>query len=237
MSPPARIRRTPLGGFPDVLLHADEAALKRHPNYAAARGGDLAAARSLVRDTLDVVQVAVLQRLARGQPPTLVAVHGPRSRNVIAQALAAELGQRLGWPVDSAIVQANAVAHDGADGFGRLARPARFDGPVQVGRDYVLVDDMVGMGGTLANLRGHIEGRGGWVLAAVALSGRPQSARLAQAAATLAELRERHGEALEAWWHERHGHGFDALTESEARFLVRTPTADVVRERLAAAEG
>lgn len=46
------------------------------------------------------------------------------------------------------------MAHTGANGFGRLARQPFFEGVVTAGQDYVLVDDFVGMGGTLANLRG-----------------------------------------------------------------------------------
>lgn len=53
-----------------------------------------------------------------------------------------------------AVLQTNVVAHTGADGFSRLARQAEFAGAIQPGCDYVLVDDFVGMGGTLANLKG-----------------------------------------------------------------------------------
>jgi hypothetical protein len=117
-----------------------------------------------------------------------------------------------------------------------LARQAVFNGPVVSGRHYVLVDDFVGMGGTLANLRGHIEALGGHVLAAVALTGKAHSAKLCLTANTLQQLRAKHGRALEAWWQHRFGHTFDALTESEARYLTRAEDADTVRGRIAAAE-
>ncbi|MGZ9060015.1 MAG: hypothetical protein ACXW14_12315, partial [Burkholderiaceae bacterium] len=82
----------------------------------------------------------------------------------------------------------------------------------------------------------HIETHGGKVLAAVALTGKPHSARLRLAANTLDELRKKHGKELEHWWQERFGHAFDALTESEARYLVRTPDAATVRNRIVASE-
>ena len=44
MRPP----RIPLDAFPDVVLHANELAVKRHPQYAAAKGGDSDAAKILV---------------------------------------------------------------------------------------------------------------------------------------------------------------------------------------------
>ena len=38
------------------------------------------------------------------------------------------------------------------------------------------------------------------------------------------------------WWHEHFGHTFDCLTQSEARYLTRSPDVDTIRNRLAAAE-
>ena len=128
------------------------------------------------------------------------------------------------------------VSHTGANGFWRLARQAEFDGPVQPGREYVLVDDFVGMGGTLANLKGYIESHGGRVVAAVSLTGKPHSAKLALTSERLHELRTKHGQELESWWLNRFAHTFDALTESEARYLARTETADTIRDRIAASE-
>jgi hypothetical protein len=80
------------------------------------------------------------------------------------------------------------------------------------------------------------ESQGGKVLAAVSLTGKPHSARLALTPERLEELRLKHGTELENWWRERFAHGFDALTESEARYLARTETADTIRNRIVATE-
>ena len=69
-------------------------------------------------------------------------------------ALAKLLSERLGIPFDISVVQTNVVGHTGAGGYGRLARQAAFGGEVKRGREYVMVDDFIGQGGTLANLRG-----------------------------------------------------------------------------------
>ena len=55
--------------------------------------------------------------------PTFVSAHALEKEgvNAIPEALAEHLGHRLGWPVDSEIVQTNVVGHTGADGFTRLA--------------------------------------------------------------------------------------------------------------------
>ena len=230
--------RTPWGNFPDVLIHASESAVKQHPAYKAAKAGDGNAAIALVRDTLSAAQNQKLVVLLAGHRPTLVSAHAYERRavNAIPEIFADLLGQILGLPVDNDIYQANVVFHTGADGFSRLARQARFEGLVNPGLEYVLVDDFVGMGGTLANFKGYIESKGAKVLAAVSLTGKPHSAKLALSPERLQELRGKHGAELENWWIGRFAHTFDALTESEARYLARTEGTDTVRNRIAAAE-
>jgi len=221
-----------------VLIHSVESWVKQHPDYRAAKSGDGFAAIRLVNDTLNMQQVAALATLLAGHQPVLVSAHAYEREgvNAIPEIFAEKMRERLSWPVDAGVVQINVVSHTGADGFSRLARQAEFDGPIQAGAEYVLVDDFVGMGGTLANLRGYIETQGGKVLAGVALTGKPHSAQLKLTVARLNELRSKHGRELEYWWQERFSHAFDALTESEARYLVRTPDADTVRNRIIAAE-
>lgn len=83
----------------------------------------------------------------------------------------------FGGAVDRSIVQINRVGHTGASGWTRLANQALFDGDVVAGQHHVLVDDFVGQGGTLANLRGYIIAKGGLVASYVALTGQPRSAK------------------------------------------------------------
>jgi hypothetical protein len=238
MKPP----RAAWGDFPDVLIHADESAVKRHPDYPAAKSGDADAAGRLAAHFISDNEVRALRDLADkdalGEKPTLVSAHAFESEgvNAIPEAFADAISERLGWNVDNGIVQTNVVGHTGADGFGRLARQAAFDGSVVPGKRYVLVDDFVGQGGTLANLKGYIESEGGKVIAAVSLTGKPFSAKLALTQDNLSELRNKHGQELENWWKERFGHGFDRLTQSEARYLARTPDVDTIRNRIAASE-
>ena len=235
MTPPPR---TPWNRFPDVLIHASESTVKKHPAYEAAKSGDDVSATHLVLTCLNLAQVVALNQLVAGKQPTLVSAHAMERHgvNAIPEVFADELGRLLSWPVDTGIVQTNVVSHTGANGFWRLARQAEFDGTVEAGCDYVLVDDFVGMGGTLANLKGHIETLGGNVLAAVALTGKTHSAKLAPTPERLNELRKRHGTEFENWWIGHFAHSFDALTESEARYLARTETADTIRDRIAEAE-
>ncbi len=143
---------------------------------------------------------ALADLVGAARPPT-VSAHANESQgvNAIPQAFADVLGRHRGWPVDEGIVQVNVVAHTGAGGYVQLARQAAFDRAVEHGRRYVPVDEFVGLGGRLANLRGNLESSGGVVLADVALTGKPYSARLAVSPERLRELKARHGNALETW--------------------------------------
>jgi adenine/guanine phosphoribosyltransferase-like PRPP-binding protein len=227
--------RTPWGNFPDVLIHASESAVKQHPAYQAAKAGHGPSATTLVNDTMSEQQNQRLVDLLRGHTPTLVSAHAYEKEgiNAIPEAFAVEISKAVGWPHDTKVAQVNVVAHTGADGFSRLARQAEFTGAIQPGCEYVLVDDFVGMGGTLANLKGYVESKGGRVLAAVSLTGKPHSAKLAPLPERLQELRVKHGTELENWWIGRFAHAFDALTESEARYLARTEAVDTIRNRIA----
>jgi len=77
---------------------------------------------------------------------------------------------------------------------------------------------------------------GGKVLAGVALTGKPHSAKVRLTQDSLDKLRNKHGTELEHWWQKRFGHTFDALTESEARYLIHTAESATIRDRIAAAE-
>jgi len=234
--------RSPLKTFPDVLIHAvidaGRSAVKKHLSYAAAKSGDAEAAKDLVRSTINDDQVEALRCLLDGRKPILVSVHAYESEgvNAIPEAFAEELAVRLGLEIDAGIVQTNVVSHTGASGYGRLARQPVFDGEVIPGAEYVMVDDFVGQGGTLANLRGFIESNGGAVLAAVTLTGQPRSAKLSLDQTKLDELRDKHGADFEKWWQERFGYSFDCLTQSEARYLADSPDADTIRDRITEAE-
>lgn len=233
MRPP----RTSLHGFPDVVLHADEFAVKRHPQFAAAKAGDILAAELLVADMASPDCVPRLQTLLGGRPTELVSVHALETEGVneIPAALAKLLSGWLGMPSNESVVQSNTVGHTGASGYHRLANQAHFFGLVLPRQHYLIVDDFVGQGGTLANLIGFIKSQGGHVVGATALTGKPYSAKLAADEAQIRALRDKHGQEFEEWWQQRFGFGFNELTRSEARYLENSADAHTIRDRLTAA--
>lgn len=139
----------------------------------------------------------------------LVPIHALESNGVneIPAAIAIVLGRQLDLPVNNSIVQTNSVGHTGASGLHRLANQAHFEGHVIPCQAYVLVDDFVGPGGTLANLIGYIGSHGGEPLAATVLTGKAYSAKLAPVAKLIHALRHKHGRDFENCWQQYFGLG------------------------------
>jgi hypothetical protein len=226
--------------FPDVVIVAPESTVKQHPDYDQAKQGNVQDAAPAAKRLATALLTSRSLEAIRGLPlgsARIVPVHALEGQglNRIPAAFAELLGEKIGLEVETGIIQVNVVNHTGASGWRRLASPPLFDGTVNAGQRYFLVDDFVGQGGTLANLRGHIVHYGGQVAGAACLTGRADSARLALKPQTLEELRHKHGPELENWWVQTCGYDFACLTESEARYLLRVEDADTVRARLSEA--
>jgi hypothetical protein len=230
--------RTPwVAGFPDIVVHTTEALRNSHADYPAAKAADPetadpAAALRLAQDLLEPNAVERLALIAGNREPILLPVTAFEIKgvNTIPDAMAQILAETLNWRVSLGdIVQTNRVGHTRARAFNRIVTPAAFDGVVLADSDYVLVDDHVGIGGTLANLKGHIEMRGGRVIAMTTLTQTRDAMRIALQPDTLDVLRRTHGEALEAFWQAHFGHGLDCFTNVEAGILCRQRSVESIR--------
>lgn len=224
--------------FPDVVIHTDVRTRDSHPGYEAAKAGDAEAALILASDLLSPDGVAHLRRIVGGRPALLLPVIADELMgfNAIPDAMAQMLGNKLGLEVVAGeIVQTNKVGHTRAPAFQRLVTPATFEGQVQAGANYVLVDDHVGLGGTLANLRGYVEARGGAVIAITTLTESRDARVISLRPDTRNVLRERHGQALDDLWKSQFGYGIDCLTEVEALILCRQQSIAGIEDFLAQA--
>jgi hypothetical protein len=224
--------------FPDVVIQQPFNPLVRpaqHPDYAAAKAGDKDAAERFVASMVVSARLGEIKRLIGDRKPVLVAPHAEEAagRNAIPETYANYLGDKLGLIVDEGIVQANRPQRTGRDGAYRLASRAEFDGPVESGRDYLLVDDNITQGGTLAELRSYIERRCGTVVGATTLTGSRSSEILAPRGDTLDQLREKFPN-LEDKWKAAFGHDFSGLTQGEATYLLRSRPADALGDRILA---
>lgn len=90
--------------------------------------------------------------------------------NPLPMAIALAISDATGWDISTDIVQTNIVGHTGATVMERMAHPATFSGKVEENAQYIIIDDHVSSGATVANCRGHIESNGGKVMAVSALT-------------------------------------------------------------------
>lgn len=238
-SDPLFSRRGWEADFPDVVTAHRLGQLSAHADYAAAKAGDDTAALRVARDVITPEFVQdVRAALPEGSKPLVVAVQSQEAagNNRIPRMAAEVLAQRLGLQVSEDIVQAAKVNRSAGDALHRLANQPPFTGKVEKGRDYVLIDDTLTQGGTLAQLKTHIEDNGGKVVLATALTGKDYSRKIALNSQSLADVRERFG-SIEPWWRDQFGYGFEGLTESEARTILTLDKgrldADALRDRVA----
>lgn len=233
---PLAVARSSWDGFPDaVVLHSPGDVLN-HPDYRAAKEGNLSAAMRLINDVVTASDLVKVRAIVGDGDTLVVAVHAEEAqgRNKIPLAYAARIADEFGKRLDVKIVQVKQVNRSGSDGIHRLATRVNFSGAIYPNDQYLLVDDTLTQGGTIADLKGFIESNGGKVLGATVLMGKQYSAKLRPSAETIQGVRSRYGRDFESWWKREFGYGLDKLTESEARYLlkIRGEDADSLRNRL-----
>ncbi len=207
-----------------------------HPAYSPAKSGDSNAALKLVSDLLSDDGIAKIRALFGDRQPLLVPVAAIESSgfNAIPDAMAQALSVRLGVAMASYdLKQSNYVAHTKANGWHRLVTPAEFIGTITKGKDYFLIDDHVGFGGTLANLRGYIETNGGQVIGMTTLSETRGGNIIAIRPETKNMLYSNHGKDIDIFWRSVFGYGIDCLTNIEAGYLSRVESIDAIRAHMA----
>ncbi|HDX2569716.1 phosphoribosyltransferase [Pseudomonas aeruginosa] len=237
MSSYSRAERAPWGDFPKVVRNGDLGSLTNEPEYQAAKQGDAEAALNLVERLISDDTVAQLKTLIGDDKPRIVPVLAVEAagNNKIPAMMAVVLADRLGLEVETDIVQREKVARTGAGSDHRLAFNPTFEGGVIPGQKYIVVDDTLTMGGTIASLRGYIENNGGKVMAASVMTAHEGALDLAVKPKMLAGINEKHGPAMDAFWKETFGYGIDRLTQGEAGHLRAAPSVDAIRDRIAAA--
>lgn len=223
-------------GFPATLtslhLFRQDAPLKAHPAYRLAKAGDPDAALDLVLDIAANWLGEHGARFASGL--CFVAPHAQEATgdNAIPQTLASVCAAMLEGVVDSEVVQSDRVYHTGADPMERMATRAQFEGRVIPGLEYVLVDDVTSLGGTLAELSIFIHIYGGVVRDVLVLVNAGRSPALPPERQFVRLLKERFGNEIT----ELFGIEPAALTANEAQYLVGFQSVDQLRNRLASAE-
>lgn len=216
--------RTDWGSFPNAIIAHTKDTITTHKLYSQAKAGDAIAAFYLVDEYISNELMVKLHDVIKDYDDVrIVPVHAEEQlgRNKIPMAYALAIAETLGVDLELGIVQADRAYRTSSDGVGRLLKRVNFNGSVVTGSHYVIVDDVITQGGTLADLRSFIENKGGQVILATTLNGKANSAKLPITKATLGQLRKQADKELELWWYEQFGYDFSKLTESEARYLAK----------------
>lgn len=221
--------------FPPVFIFCPLGTAKNHPKYEAAKmQGSDAAAYELVKDITPKQKISELSQILEDRSAHILPIHAIEEfgTNKIPAALAFYLANKLNCELCSDIVQANKPQRTGKRAFYRLSQYPFFDGKVVKGQNYVILDDTLSMGGTLASLRGYIENKGGNVILAIALTGHSGAASLNIKDAMLNAIRDKHGDELNEWWKSEIGFGLDKLTQGEAGHLKKAPSFAEITSRV-----
>lgn len=222
--------------FPNTAKHyhrftIDED-IKCHADYSAAKAGCEEAAFRLVNDLahdfLDSLKGAFPQGVHYVSPYAQEAT----GDNAIPLLLSLMAADTLDGYSDTDIVQLQKVFHTGADPMERLLLRPSFEGKVERGNNYVLVDDVTSMGGTLAELANYIRLNGGTVLGSIVLVNAGRDINFIPVKKHLRLLEQRFYDEIRQLF----GIHVSALTANEASYLVGFRTVAEIRNRCAKAK-
>lgn len=228
--------------FPHATLMTTRSALMAsHADlFNRAKAGDAEAAADLIDALMsDEKRRAKVLQLKKDHPNAAIAcpVHAEEvsGRNALPFAYAQYIADALGMDVDDTIVQTVKAGHTGSDAWHRLTHRAQFEGDVEDGKEYILVDDHITQGGTINELRSYIENNGGKVVAVAALTASKGSAILSPSKEIIDELKARYPDIDQLLRDADIAGSVDAITNSEAEY-IKSFSPDTFRDRIAQAK-
>ena len=227
--------RTSWNDFPPVISNGKLGDLKNEPEYPAAKAGDVVQSALLVEKLLKDETVQEIKNLIGDNQPILVPIQSEEAsgKNRIPQATAFALAEKLGLQVDENIYQSNTAKRTDTGIYHRYVSPPEFKGEVQTGKSYLIVDDTLSVGGTIATLKGYIENNGGKVIGSTVMTAHALKVDIPIQPNMLQSLQQKQG--LDEYWRNEFGYGVDKLTQQEAGHL-RKPTLEQIQERVQEAQ-
>lgn len=150
--------------FPPIVNHTSSAVARHHPDFKAAKHGDFQAALRLVDELVKDEKIAMIAR----QYPNAHIIYNHKIQgdgiNMIPAAYAARFSA-IGMTVEHDIIAVTNVSHTNASDISRISKRMRFEGHVNRGADYILLDDFITSGAELRDLRDYVNSQGGNVVA------------------------------------------------------------------------
>lgn len=205
---------------------------KADPDFKAAKAGDVDAAIRFVERQVSAASIEQARNAFGADvvfaAPLAMERAGP---NAIPRTVAEYYAAKLGATTDRSLIQSNKAYHTGAEMMERLVSPPTFEGNVQAGKRYVIVDDVVTSGNTVAHLADYIQRLGGEVAGVVAVANASRSGQLVPLQRVTQRIERRFGDVI------RQEFKIDpaALTADEAQYLDGFRSADELRKRAASA--
>lgn len=209
-----------------------DADIKRHSGYKKGKAGEPDSAIQLITDLALPFLMALRSELPADcifVSPYAQEAAGDNALPLMLSLMCAELFKGTS-EID--IVQQERVFHTGADPMERLISRPSFEGRVQPGAQYVLVDDVTSMGGTLAELNNFIRIHGGQVFGTLVLVNAGRTKDFVANKKILRLLEDRHHDYIQQIF----GIHTPALTANEANYLIGFRTLDEIRNRCIKAE-
>lgn len=202
--------------------------LKSHPKFKAAKNGNAEAAADLVEDLVKDNHIT-LAKEKFGEDVIYLPIISieEAGMNKIPLALSEYYAQKTGAKNAINIYQTNKAFHTGKSAMGRMRTRAIFEGEVIKGGDYVLVDDAITMGGTMAETANYIQRNGGNVKGIICLTNASRGNTLYADPKSVSILKERFGDELEKHF----GIKIESLTRPEAKYFLRFKDVKSLRKK------
>ncbi len=242
-----KYQRVPWKNFPPAVANDKMGSLRfdskdvEAPEYdGAKRKGSASDAIDLIRRKLSPEKTAELENFLKKEKVDFAklvilpvdALEG-EGKNKIPLAIAKVLSERLGGVfVDTEIKQADKVSRTGQGINHRLAFMPTFVGKVE-DKEFLIVDDTLRVGGTIANLRGYIDHNGGKTAGVFVMQSDEQSLTLQPSEKTYNKLYRKHNrEKVDDFCRKEFGFDSTCLTRGEAGNIAAAASLDDMERRI-----
>ena len=200
-----------------------QAMLDNRDLQIAGKAGDEEAAKKIVSKISDI---NIIKKLATDFPnATVVPIPSMETADKKPNAIPlayAEQFEQFGLNVADDIIEIDSIHHTGKKAFKRVVNRPHFDGNIQAGKEYIIVDDVYAMGGTVNSMRSFIENKGGKVVAVSTLTPSVENSKiLAITEEHLDQLKEidKNGELKNAIRNLDISENFESLTDPIGQYI------------------